>query len=79
MSVIQTEFKFWYAISLGLQLGFIVAAPIVGFIFFGLKVDSFFSTHPLFLLIGIGVGFAITVYEVYEWLLPLIKNEDKEK
>ena len=76
MSSIQTEFKFWYAVSLGLQLGFIVAAPIAGFILLGYQLDKHMSTHPIFLLTGIVIGFTITVYEVYEWLLPLIKNGD---
>ena len=77
MTSIQTEFKFWYAVSLGLQLGFLVAAPIAGFLFIGLQIDKHFSTHPLFLLVGIIAGIGITGVEVYQWLLPLIKNEEK--
>jgi len=73
-----TDFKLWYALSLGLQLGFIIVVPIAGFIFIGYKIDQHFSTHPLFLMLGIFVGLAITAYEVYEWLLPLVKNPEEK-
>lgn len=76
MSSTGTEFKFWYALSLGLQLGFMIAVPIGGFILLGYWVDNHFLTHPVFILLGIVLGFSITAYEVYQWLLPLIK-EDK--
>ena len=73
----NTEFKFWYAISLGLQLGFIIAVPIGGFIFLGYLADKHFYTHPFFVLSGVIVGLTVTGYEVYQWLIPLIKDNDE--
>ena len=76
MSHANTEFKFWYAISLGLQLGFMIAVPIGGFIFLGYTADKCFGSHPLFILSGVIIGLFVTGYEVYQWLLPLIKNDE---
>lgn len=66
-------FNTFYALSVAWQLGFIVIAPIGGFLFLGFLGDKFLGTGPLFLIIGIAVGIAITVYEVYHLIIPLIK------
>ncbi len=64
-----------YAISFAWQLGFLIAVPIAAFLLLGLFADRFFGTYPLFLILGIIVGIAITIYEVYNLLIPLIKKE----
>ena len=71
-------FKFFYAISLALQLGFIIAVPILGFLWIGSWFDAKFNTSSLFLLLGIFIGVAITVYEVYHLLIPLMTNNTKD-
>jgi len=68
-------FKLWYAISFAFQLGFIVVFPIVGFIVLGLWIDRAFNSTPLLLIVGVFVGFAVTVYEVYHFLIPLIESK----
>ncbi len=73
----KDNFKTFYALSLAWQLGFLIAMPIVGFLFLGLFADKFFKTEPILLLGGLFLGIGITFYEVYHLLIPLI--EDKEK
>jgi len=75
----KDNFKTFYALSLAWQLGFIIAVPIGGFLFFGLLADRFFGTEPVLLVVGIFVGVIVTVYEVYHLLIPLIKDKDKDK
>lgn len=74
MSVEGSNFKTWYALSIAFQLGFLIAAPILGFILLGLWLDKTLASFPLFLIIGIIVGMVITFYEVYHFLIPLIKK-----
>ncbi len=73
----KDNFKTFYALSLAWQLGFLIAAPIIGFLFLGLFADRFFNTEPFLLLSGLFIGIGITFYEIYHLLVPLI--EDKEK
>ena len=71
----KNNFKIFYAISLAWQLGFIIAIPLVVFVFLGFWVDKFLNTSPLFIILGILTGMTITVYEIYQMLVPLIKNK----
>lgn len=71
-----TEFKIWYAVSFALQLGFLIIAPIGGFMLLGLWGDRHFHTAPFLLIGGVVVGIIITAYEVYHLLVPLIKKND---
>lgn len=71
----KNGFKIWYAISFAFQLGFLIVAPIGGFMLLGLWGDSSFHTSPFLLIAGIIVGVVITVYEVYHLLAPLIKRD----
>lgn len=73
MSKDQNVFTVWYAISFGMQLGFLIVLPIGGFMFLGKWVDGFLYTFPLFFLVGIIVGLFMTSYEIYHLLAPLIK------
>jgi len=75
MSFKKDYFRIFYALSLAWQLGFIIAIPIGGFLLLGFFLDEFFETKPLFLIGGFLIGFAITLYEVYHMLLPLIKQK----
>lgn len=73
----RNNFKTFYALSLAWQLGFLIVAPIAGFLLLGLWSDTFFKTQPLLLILGILIGVIITIYEVYHLLIPLIKDEEK--
>lgn len=70
----KNNFKTFYAISFAWQLGFFIVVPIGGFLLLGFWGDKVFQTSPLLLVISIILGLAITIYEIYHLLAPLIKN-----
>ena len=72
----EKKFKFFYALSLGWQLGFLVALPLLGFILFGYFLDKKFQTLPFLTLIGTILGILITIYDVYYLILPFLKKND---
>ena len=73
----KSGLKFSYALSIATQLGFMIAASIGGFLALGLWLDVKTGSSPLFLLIGIFVGIALTVYEVHHMIQPLIRPDDE--
>ncbi len=72
----EKKFKFFYALSLGWQLGFLVALPLLGFILFGYFLDKKFQTLPFLTLVGTILGVLITIYDVYYLILPFLKKND---
>ncbi len=70
----KSGFKTWYAVSFAFQLGFLIIAPIAGFMLLGLWGDNGLRTSPWLLMTGIVVGTVVSAYEVYHLLTPLIKN-----
>jgi len=79
MSDKKNGFKLFYAISLAWQLGFIIVVPIAGFLFLGLWIDRKLDTAPLFLILGLITALAVTVYETYHILIPLLSDKDENK
>ena len=66
------------ALAFALELGFVIAVPIGGFIFLGFLGDRFFKTRPLFLIIGVVVGAIVSFYGAYNSLILLINNKEKD-
>lgn len=56
------EFKPW---DLALNLGFVIAIPIVIFALAGRYADKYFSSSPWLLLLGILISITITTILVY--------------
>jgi len=75
----KETFRMWYALSMAMQLGFLIVAPIIILVFLGVWGDEVFRTSPLFLFLGVGVGIGISVREVYRLLLPLIRDDDQHR
>ncbi|HDH31325.1 MAG TPA: AtpZ/AtpI family protein [Candidatus Wolfebacteria bacterium] len=71
----KSNFKTFYALSIAWQLGFLIAIPIVGFLFLGVLGDKFFKTQPFFLFLGLILGIVLTIYEIYHLFVPLIKDK----
>lgn len=67
-------FKLSYALSIAMQLGFLIAASIAGFVILGIWIDRLLHTSPIFLLFGIIASIVTIIYETYHMLVPLIKN-----
>jgi len=74
----KDNFKVLYALSLAWQLGFLIAVPFAVFLWLGILADKALGTRPLFLILGLFAAIAITAYEVYHWLIPLIKKQKKD-
>lgn len=69
----------FYAISLGLELGFLIVIPLVVFVVLGIFLDRKFNTSPIFLLISIALSFISTVFEVRYLILPFLNKKVGKK
>ncbi len=72
----KAELKLMYALSFAAQLGFLVIAPLGGFIWLGAFLDQTFSSGPAFVLTGLVLGLAVTSYETFHLLAPLLEKGD---
>jgi len=63
---------------LGLELGLAIALPLIGFLLLGMWADKKFGTMPLFVVICLLAGFAATVIEVKQLILPFLEKKVKE-
>ena len=70
----EDSFKTFYALSFAWQLGFLIIAPIGGFLLLGFWLDKKFNSSPFILIVGVILGVVITFYEIYHLLVPLIKK-----
>jgi F0F1-type ATP synthase assembly protein I len=71
-SLIQT-------ISLSLQLGFMIALPVVIFTIVGRILDKTLLTTPLFLVLGIILALAVSTILIYQKIKVILKESEKEK
>jgi len=60
--------------SLGVEFG----SMIIGFTFVGHYVDKKLESSPLFIIIGIFVGFFTGIYRLYKISKIIGKNDDKK-
>jgi len=69
----------WQAALNVIGVGWFVGLSILLGVLGGLWLDSKLNTQPLFVLVGLFLGFVIAAYGVYRMLLPLFRSkEDKE-
>jgi len=68
--------KFLYAVSLALQLGFLIALPLTGFLLIGIFLDRKLNSSPLFLILSLIFAFVFLFFEVFHFLLPLLKKRN---
>ena len=68
----SSQFTLFYAVSLGTQLGFLVVAPVLGFLLLGRWLDAHIGTTPFIMLGGITAGIVVTGYEIYHIIYPLL-------
>lgn len=66
------------AIYLGLELGFLIAIPLVVFTLLGVWMDNNFQTLPLFLIIFILLGLIVTMINVKKIIVPIINKKVKD-
>ncbi|MFZ3074237.1 MAG: AtpZ/AtpI family protein [Minisyncoccales bacterium] len=70
--------NFARAMAVGLELGFAIAVPLVGFLLFGLWLDRRIGTTPLFMIVFLLVGLAAVVIEVKQLILPFLEKRSKK-
>ncbi|MFQ6049640.1 MAG: AtpZ/AtpI family protein [Candidatus Paceibacterales bacterium] len=66
--------NFFYAIFLALQLGFLIAIPLVGFLLVGVFLDKRLNSFPLFLILSIIFSFIFLFFEIRHFLLPFLEK-----
>ncbi|PIS39286.1 MAG: hypothetical protein COT33_02810 [Candidatus Nealsonbacteria bacterium CG08_land_8_20_14_0_20_38_20] len=71
--------KLLYALSLGLELGFLISLPLVFFLILGIFLDKKFQTFPIFLISSIMLGLAATVVNIYYLVLPFLEKRSRDK
>ncbi len=64
--------------ALGLELGFMIALPLVGFLLLGLWLDKKFDTMPLFVIVCLLAGFIGVFIEVKQLILPFLEKRSKK-
>ena len=71
--------QIFVAMGLGLELGFMIVIPLVGFMLLGLWADKSLHTLPLFTIIGLIVGLVSSVVEVIKVILPFLEKRSQKK
>ena len=72
------QLNVFYALSLAWQMGFLIIAPILLFLFGGYLIDKWLKTAPLFIVISIFAALAVSVYEILHLVRPMLENSRKE-
>ena len=65
--------------ALGLELGFAIAIPLVGFLLFGLWLDRKIGTTPLFMILFLLAGLITVAIEVKQLILPFLEKRSQKK
>ena len=74
------NFALFYALSISMQLGFFIIAPLAGFLLLGRWLGHHFGYMSFFIILFTIIGVSVTAYEVYNILKPLLeKNKEKNK
>lgn len=68
-------------LSLGIawDLGYLIVLPIAILGFTGAYVDTYYTTSPLFLLIGIGLALLMTTVGIYRKIHTIIQKMNGQK
>ncbi len=61
-------------ILVGMQIGLEFALMNFFSVYFGYQIDKFFSSQPLFFLIGIVFGFSMSLYRLLHFMNKHAKN-----
>jgi F0F1-type ATP synthase assembly protein I len=70
----EEKSRFLEGIQLASNLGFEIAAPLVLGVIGGVFLDNKFGVGPRFVLIGLGIGFVISVINTIRLIIKLINS-----
>jgi len=71
--------NFFYAISLGLELGFLIVLPLVVFLLIGLFLDKKFHTFPIFLISFIIFSLISAAIGTRYLILPFLEKRSQNR
>ncbi len=71
--------NFFYAISLGIELGLLIVVPSVLFLLLGIFLDRKFNTFPIFMISFIILGLVFIVVEARFLVLPFLEKRSQKK
>ena len=71
----KERFRFFYALSMAFQLGFIIAVPLIVFLLIGIFLDKKLNTFPLFLVGSIIFSLIFVVFEIRHYFSPFMEKE----
>ena len=69
----------FYAIDLGIQLGLMVALPMVGFLALGVFLDRKLGTSPTFIIASVVVGLTVSILDISYFILPFLNKKVQNK
>ena len=72
-------FEIAYAVSLITQIGVVVSAITISFIYSGYYLDKQFDKSPTFVILGALLAFIFSMYGVYRLVLPISKKKEKKE
>jgi F0F1-type ATP synthase assembly protein I len=73
----KNKSNFFYAIFLAMQLGFLIAIPLVGFLLAGFFLDKRLRSYPFFLILSVIFSFLFLFFEIRHFLLPFLEKRRK--
>jgi len=67
------------AFSFAWQLGIAISLILIGSSLLGLWLDKKFHTLPLFLRLSFFLGLLLIITQIYQWLLPILKDKQNDR
>lgn len=74
----QKSINMGYVLTMGSELGFLIALPLIVCILIGVMIDRKLDTFPLWLLVMVFVGIALTVVNVYKIVIPFLEKRSED-
>lgn len=68
----------FYTLSLGLELGFLIALPVVIFLILGIFLDKKFQSFPISLILSVILGLVFTFLDIYYIVLPFLDKRSEK-
>jgi F0F1-type ATP synthase assembly protein I len=62
-------------VFLGLELGLVIATPMVGFLLLGIWIDDKCNIFPLGLILGVFLGIGTAIVVVLKKIIPSLNNK----
>jgi F0F1-type ATP synthase assembly protein I len=69
--------KLAYVLGMGMQLGLMVALTMAGLLVLGVYLDKLLDTKPVFMILGVVMGFAGAGLEMRYVVLPVLEKKNK--